>query len=58
MRNILFGRQMNSRVGSKGDYKLIELFETGEVELYNLKTDISESNDLANEMPAKRENYT
>jgi hypothetical protein len=49
---------MNSRVGSNGDYKLIELFETGEVELYNLKTDISESNDLANEMPAKRENYT
>jgi len=30
-----------------GDWKLIEWFETGHRELYNLKDDISESNDLA-----------
>ncbi len=39
----------------KGDYKLIELFETGKVELYNLKEDISESNDLAETMPELRD---
>ncbi|MBN2414854.1 sulfatase [bacterium] len=36
-----------------GDYKLIEWFETGEVELYNLKDDVSEKHDLAADMPAK-----
>jgi arylsulfatase A-like enzyme len=35
----------------KGDYKLIEFFETGNVELYNLVDDISESNDLTEKMP-------
>lgn len=33
------------------DYKLIEFFETGEVELYNLRTDIEENNNLATCMP-------
>ncbi len=34
-----------------GDYKLIEVYETGAVELYNLKADIGEQNDLAPSMP-------
>jgi arylsulfatase A-like enzyme len=37
----------------KGDYKLIEFFEDNKLELYNLKEDISESNDLAKKLPAK-----
>ena len=37
----------------KGDYKLIEFFEDGKLELYNLKEDISESNDLSKKLPAK-----
>jgi len=31
----------------QGDWKLIEFFEDGKVELYNLKDDISETNDLS-----------
>jgi len=38
----------------KGDWKLIEFFEEG-VELYNLKEDLSEDNDLADEFPEKAE---
>jgi hypothetical protein len=30
----------------ESDYKLVENYESGEVELYNLKNDISESVDL------------
>ena len=36
-----------------GDYKLIEFFDTREVELYNLQTDIGESRNLAATMPQK-----
>jgi len=36
-----------------GDYKLIEWYETGAVELYNLRDDISEKHDLAEVLPAK-----
>lgn len=36
-----------------GDFKLIEWFENGSVELYNLKADVGESNDLAATMPEK-----
>jgi arylsulfatase A-like enzyme len=36
-----------------GDYKLIEWFEDGSFELYNLKDDLGEQNDLAPEMPQK-----
>ncbi len=36
-----------------GDWKAIEFFDTGEVELYNLKNNISESKNLAAEMPDK-----
>ncbi|NCF13520.1 MAG: DUF4976 domain-containing protein, partial [Verrucomicrobiaceae bacterium] len=34
-----------------GDYKLIEVFETGKVELYNLREDIGESKNLAQQNP-------
>ncbi|HIJ53309.1 MAG TPA: sulfatase [Planctomycetes bacterium] len=37
----------------QGNWKLIEFFEDGKIELYNLKDDIGEKNDLANAMPAK-----
>lgn len=36
-----------------GDYKLIEFFEDGRLELYNLKDDVSETKNLATEMPEK-----
>jgi arylsulfatase A-like enzyme len=35
------------------DWKLIEFFEDNHVELYNLKEDLSEKNDLAAKMPEK-----
>lgn len=38
-----------------GRYKVIELFETGEVELYNLEEDISEENNLIKLLPDKAE---
>ncbi len=34
-----------------GDYKLLEWFEDGRIELYDLSTDIGESRDLAGERP-------
>jgi arylsulfatase A-like enzyme len=34
-----------------GDWKLIEWFETGRLELYNLKADLSESKDLSKQNP-------
>ena len=34
-----------------GDWKLIEFFEDGRLELYNLREDISETRNLAAEMP-------
>ena len=36
-----------------GDYKLIEIFEDGRLELYNLKEDTGEEADLAEKMPRK-----
>ena len=36
-----------------GDFKLIEFFETGEIELYNLAQDIGEQNNLAASQPEK-----
>ena len=36
-----------------GEFKLIEHFEDGSVELYDLKNDIGEQNDLAKAMPEK-----
>jgi arylsulfatase A-like enzyme len=39
-----------------GDYKLIEHFETGKTELYNLAGDISEANDLSGKDAARASN--
>jgi len=36
-----------------GDYKLIEWYEDNSIELYNLKDDLGEQNDLASSMPKK-----
>lgn len=50
-----FFNQLGRPAGSVrvGDYKLVELYESGKLELYNLKEDISESNDLSKAMPDK-----
>jgi len=37
----------------RGDWKLIEFFDDGKIELYNLADDVSEKNDLADKMPKK-----
>lgn len=37
----------------KGDHKLIEFYDTGELELYNLAEDLGETNDLSDEQPEK-----
>jgi arylsulfatase A-like enzyme len=37
------------------DFKLIEFFDNGEVELYNLTEDIAEKNNLAEKLPEKTE---
>ena len=37
----------------KGDYKLIKFYEDNSIELYNLKEDLGEKNDLAGKMPEK-----
>ena len=47
-------RAVPSSVIRTGDWKLIEDFEDGSLQLYNLKDDISESNNLAETMPEKR----
>jgi arylsulfatase A len=39
----------------KGDWKLIEFLEDGRIELYNLKEDMSETDNLAERMPEKRD---
>ncbi len=44
-------RQVPASAIRMGDWKLIENFETGELELYNLKTDLSESNNLFESEP-------
>ncbi|MFW5744351.1 MAG: sulfatase/phosphatase domain-containing protein, partial [Spirochaetota bacterium] len=38
-----------------GRYKLIEFFETGRLELYDLETDVGENYDLADELPDVRD---
>jgi arylsulfatase A-like enzyme len=51
-----FSNQMGRPAGAVklGDYKLVENYETGELELYNLKEDISESLNLSSSMKQKR----
>jgi arylsulfatase A len=41
-------------VARLGDWKLIRFYETGQEELYNLRDDLSERNDLAGSEPKKR----
>ncbi len=36
-----------------GDFKLMEFFEDGRLELYNLREDVGEKNNLAARMPEK-----
>ena len=38
-----------------GDYKLLDFYEEGNVELYNIKEDEGETNNLANQLPEKRD---
>lgn len=38
----------------QGDFKLLHFIETNKVELYNIKEDISEKNDLSEKMPEKK----
>src|SRR4029079_15705821 len=38
-----------------GDWRLVEFYDDGKVELYNLKEDVGESKDLAASEPEKRE---
>jgi len=44
-----FSNQLGRPSGAirKGDYKLVENYETGTTELYDLKNDVSESTDLS-----------
>ena len=44
-----------SSVIRKGDWKLIESFDPAGIELYNLRTDLSETTDLAEDRPDRRE---
>ncbi len=37
----------------QGDYRLVEFFEDGRTELYDLKSDLSETNNLVARMPEK-----
>ncbi|HOX37382.1 MAG TPA: sulfatase [Candidatus Brocadiia bacterium] len=53
MPGYLPGRQAPANAIRSGDYKLIEFFEDGHLELYNLKNDIGERNDLAAAEPDK-----
>ena len=44
---------LNSSAVRVGDYKLIDWYDDGRVELFNLKEDIGEKHDLSKEMPVK-----
>ena len=50
-----FSNQLGRPAGAVrvGDYKLVELYESGKLELYNLKEDISETNDLSGTLKEK-----
>lgn len=48
-------RTVPSSAIRKGDWKLIQDFEDGSLQLYNLRDDISESTNLAASMPKKRD---
>jgi len=46
-------RQAPAHAMRSGDYKLIEYFEDGRLELFNLRDDIGERTDLAQKQPEK-----
>jgi len=50
-----FSNQLGRPAGAvrQGDYKLVELYETGKLELYNIREDVSESIDLSGKMKDK-----
>lgn len=50
-----FSNQLGRPAGAvrNGKYKLVELYETSKLELYDLENDISESSDLSAQMPGK-----
>ena len=47
------GMQSPAGVIRDGDYKLLEYFENGTVQLFNLKTDLGEQHDLAAAQPER-----
>jgi len=47
------GMQSGGGAVRSGDYKLIEYFDTGKMQLFNLNEDIGEQNDLAESKPEK-----
>ncbi|MBA7590462.1 N-acetylgalactosamine-6-O-sulfatase [subsurface metagenome] len=49
----LIWRTTPASVIRKGDWKLLEFYEDGHLELYNLEEDIGETNNLAAQMPGK-----
>ncbi len=49
----LTGRASPASAIRKGDWKLIEYFEDGRTELYNLSSDVGESRNLANTIPER-----
>ena len=49
----LVGRQTPASAVRMGDWKLLETFETGEIELYELSSDIGEGENLAAIRPEK-----
>jgi len=51
--NQMYWRATPCSVIRKGDWKLIQFFESDTVQLYNLKSDIGESSDLAESNPEK-----
>ena len=49
-----FAFHRDNRLGSairEGDYKLLHFYDNDSIELYNLRKDISETNDLSRELP-------
>jgi len=51
-----FSNQLGRPAGAVrlGDWKLVDNFELGKVELYNLRADVGERHDIAKDFPAKR----
>jgi arylsulfatase A-like enzyme len=49
----MYWRATPCSIVRKGDWKLMHFFETGSVELYNIKEDIGEENDLAGQHPER-----